>query len=308
MVTLNHPTQGNTNWFTPVDSNWTTIENSLDQSVCQGRLTLATGTPVTISDVTGASAATVYFTPYVGNRVAVYNGSTWIIDALSEISLSLSTIASGNNYDVFVYDNSGTLTLELSAAWTNATTRADSLALQDGIRVKSANHTRRYLGTLRGAAAGQSEDSKTKRFLINYYHRCLRPLSVNEATASWTWNSSTYHQANASATNQVEYISNGEDAISAEVLCMSVLGANSDGTIGIGIDSTSIDSSQIHNGSGGSTSLESPLMARYCGTLAEGYHAIKWLEVASAGTVTFYSAGGFRAGDNQSGLVSCCMG
>jgi hypothetical protein len=30
MVALNHPAQGNTNWFAPVDSNWSTIESTLN--------------------------------------------------------------------------------------------------------------------------------------------------------------------------------------------------------------------------------------------------------------------------------------
>lgn len=40
-----------------------------------GRLTLTTGVPVTIADVTGASAVTIRFTPYKGNRLPLYDGS-----------------------------------------------------------------------------------------------------------------------------------------------------------------------------------------------------------------------------------------
>jgi len=53
-----------------------------------GRLTLTSGTPVTTSDVTAATS--VYYTPYVGNKISLYNGWEWIFHEFSELSLSLS--------------------------------------------------------------------------------------------------------------------------------------------------------------------------------------------------------------------------
>jgi hypothetical protein len=84
--------------------------------LCQGRLTTESGVGVSTSDRT--SQSTIYFTPYLGNRVALYSGSAWAEYTLTERSLALSGLTSGKNYDVFLYNNSGTLTLELSAAWT----------------------------------------------------------------------------------------------------------------------------------------------------------------------------------------------
>src|SRR5665213_2163919 len=40
-------------------------------SICDGRLTLTSGVPVTTADV--ASATTVYFTPYKGNKIALFD-------------------------------------------------------------------------------------------------------------------------------------------------------------------------------------------------------------------------------------------
>ena len=115
--------------------------------ICGGRLTLTSGTPVTTADVTGAG--TLYYTPYVNGQIALYDGSsTWTVYTFTERSLAL-TVTSGKNYDVFAYNNSGTVTLELSAAWTNDTTRADALTTQNGVTVKSGATTRRWLGTIR---------------------------------------------------------------------------------------------------------------------------------------------------------------
>lgn len=110
-------------------------DRAFSSQACNGRLTLTSGTPVTTSDVSNATA--IYFTPFHGNKISLYNGSVWQLLSFSEISLALGTISSGTNYDVFAYNNSGTVALDSIVAWTNDTTRATALALQDGIYVKS---------------------------------------------------------------------------------------------------------------------------------------------------------------------------
>jgi len=82
------------------------------------RLTLTTAVPVTISDVTGA--ATLYWTPFKGRRFSLYDGYAWIEFAASEISIALTGLIKGVQYDVFCYDNAGTPTLEL-LAWKKVT-------------------------------------------------------------------------------------------------------------------------------------------------------------------------------------------
>jgi len=52
---------------------------------CQGRLTLTSGAPVTTSDVTGS---TVYFTPYGGNRLLLWNGNDWELYGFAEVSVA----------------------------------------------------------------------------------------------------------------------------------------------------------------------------------------------------------------------------
>src|SRR6185295_3044868 len=68
----------------------------------------------------GVSRTTVYFTPYKGNRIGIYNGSTWKMFSFSEQSLSISALTANTNYDLFVYDSSGTVTLE-ALAWSTDT-------------------------------------------------------------------------------------------------------------------------------------------------------------------------------------------
>lgn len=147
--------------------------------VCNGRLTLTSATPVTTADVTAAT--NVYFTPYKGDNIALYDGTRWLMYQFTELTLALGTISSGKPYDVFIYDNSGTLTLEL-LAWTNGTTRATALVLQNGVLCKTGALTRRYLGTFYTKTTTTTEDSTSFRYLFNYYNQVYRNVFFQNTT------------------------------------------------------------------------------------------------------------------------------
>lgn len=183
-----------------------TIGITLNQIV-NGRLTLESGEPVSTTDQTAKT--TLYFTPYQGNQIALYDGTAWGIHSLSELSLSLSGYTANTNYDIFIYDNSGTLTLE-SVAWTNNTTRATSLTTQDGVYAKSGATTRRYLGTIRTTSTtGQCEDSESSRFVWNLYNQQSRTLIKSKGLmvleSSHTYNG-TYRQWDADSDAQVNFV------------------------------------------------------------------------------------------------------
>lgn len=172
-------------------------------STCEGRLTLTTATPVTTADVTGATS--VYFTPYKGKKIGLYSGSVWNVYDFTEITLNIAAFTASKPYDIFCYDNSGTPTLE-GLVWTNATTRATALALQDGIYVKSGAATRRYLGTIYvNSSGGQTDDSATLRCVWNFYNRIPKNLYRTEAT-SHTYATNTVRAWNGSATIPMNFV------------------------------------------------------------------------------------------------------
>jgi hypothetical protein len=57
-----------------------------------GRLTMTTATSVTTTDVTGASAQTLYYTPHRDDRLELWDGYTWRPTTFSEVSLASSSI------------------------------------------------------------------------------------------------------------------------------------------------------------------------------------------------------------------------
>lgn len=260
------------------------------------RLTLTSGTPVTTTDVTGAT--TIYCTPYQGNSIALYSGSAWVTRSSAEFSLALGTLTSGRPYDVFCYDNAGTPTLEF-LAWSSDTARATALTYQDGVLVKSGDATRRYLGSFRTVSTTATEDSIGNRYLFNYYNRVTRPCrqTTLETTASWTYTTATWRQANANANNQFNVLIGWADApLTANVRAFNVNGAAAGTGSGVGIDSTSTNSATLWGNLNFATGGPATTDAIYRGYPSVGKHTYAWLEISQATSTTQWfgqSASGF---------------
>jgi hypothetical protein len=172
--------------------------------ICEGRLTLHPGVPVSAEDQAGR--ATLYFTPYKRNRIALYDGRQWNVRRFSELSLSVLGLTGSTTYDVCAYDNSAAVMLE-ALAWASPTERVTSLASQDGVYGRAGATSRRYLSTIYiNAAGGQTDDTFSKRYVWNYHQRVARPLQLLEATNSWTYTSPTYRQVNSAIDNQVDVV------------------------------------------------------------------------------------------------------
>lgn len=263
------------------------------------RLSLTTAVPITTTDVTGAT--TIYLTPYISGTLALYDGTNWYLRTTTEVSIALGTLSSGKNYDVFAYWTGSAIALEFSAAWTNDTTRADALARQNGVWVKSGTTTRRYIGTFRTTATTTTEDSLAKRFLWNFYNRVPRDMMVNEATNSWTYTTASYRQANGSAANQLAYVTGMADLrLEAEVRAIVYSsGLATLGYTGIGVDSTTVSSAKQWGVTNPNTNVSGLAISWYEGYPGLGYHILPWLELGSANVVFI---GDFGGTDYQAGI------
>lgn len=178
-----------------------TAANLLPFYPADGRLTLESGIPVSTSNQTAKT--TLYYTPYKGDCIALFDGTQWSIVKFSEISIAIPN-TSNQMYDVFCYNNAGTATLEL-LAWTNDTTRATAITRQNGVLCKDGALTRRYLGSIRTTGtSGKCEDSAAVRFVWNYYNRITRYASKVDTT-SHTYNGA-YRYWNNDTANKLEFI------------------------------------------------------------------------------------------------------
>jgi hypothetical protein len=270
----------------------------------QGRLTLTSATPVTVSDVTAAT--TVYYTPYTGDYAAVSlnSSNTYEMTTFSEASLELSAThhAANTNYDLFVIrGTSNEVVLCSGPAWTNDTTRSAAISRPNGIWANTASMTVRYgaganttktaaageavyVGTIRTGSAGQTEDSNAKRFVWNAYNRVARSMRVLETTNFWTYSTADWRQMNNSAANQLAFVRGWDfDAASAST---SVYCNTASGTVGLGLG-IGLDSSTAFNAGSlpayqdvGTTF--SQLHSHYTGFPGLGYHTLRAIERGGA--------------------------
>ena len=267
------------------------------------RLTLTTATPITTSDVTAAT--TIYLSPLTGNRITLLdaNGIAGVYTT-AEISIAVPNTTS-TMYDVWVFANSGVPTLEL-LAWTNDTTRATAIARTNGIYTKSGDTTRRYIGSCRTTAvSGQTEDSVTKRYIWNYYNRSRRTLRAVDATATWTYTTASYRQANGASANQIDVVVGvAEPMLTVQINAMATnsTGGGTPFSVAIGQDSTTaaMAGQQIQEAITNGAGTNFPLAAYASFFPAVGRHFYAWLEISTAAGTTTWSG---TTGKQVSGIT-----
>jgi hypothetical protein len=305
------PLQYDTVSVTSEGLNWVIGYGSVSRNEagpCAGRLTGTSGTPVTTADLTAVTS--IYWTPYKGNECWIYNGTAWQRLTFSEITISLS--GNGvNPHDVFVYNNGGTLATEV-LGWTNDTTRATALVLQNGIYVKSGQTSRRYVGTYRTTTTSQTEDSAAKRYIWNYYNRVPRVLRRVETTASWTYTTGTFRQTNASTANQVELVV-GVAEVPMLLHHIAVFRNSSAGVviaIGVGEDSTSTPLATCVGGNSASIGAGTvSQVAAACSLFPTvGRHFYAMLEFSDATGTTTWDSANNGSRNAQTGVVGWIEG
>jgi len=247
----------------------------------QLRLTTESGVPVSPADRT--AQITLYLTPMYGGSIGLKIAGAWTMKQTAEISLALSGLTSGKNYDVWAYWTGAAVALELSAAWTNDTTRATALARDSGAWVKSGDATRLYVGTIRTTGTTHTQDSQLKRFVWNHFNRTPRMMqrakigAHSYSTATWrAWN-------NDAANSQIEYVLGLADQAISAAVSSNIGGTAAEARLGIGVDSTSANAtidalwvpslSQTGKGMVSTTYVFAP---------AIGYHFIVPVEYATA--------------------------
>jgi hypothetical protein len=288
----------------------TNIATSLVTDTISGRLTLESSVPISTTDQ--SAKTTLYFTPYLGNHISLYDGSAWSSTTFAETSLSLAGFTASKPYDIFGYLSSGTFTLE-AVVWTNTTTRATSLATQDGVYVKSGSATKRYLGTIYiNSSGGQTDDTAAKRYVWNYYNRLRRALLRSRCHGDMDVYDCHAPAGEREHRNQVDVmVGVAEATLALQLVAFANNSATTFAAVAIGQDSTS---AAMSGGSGGFIAMDvvgNPHAGIVVATIlpAVGRHFYAWLEESIAsGTTTFYGTTTSGAMPIVSGLTGFIEG
>lgn len=317
---------------------WATPSSGGSVGSGTGRLTLTSATPVLITTVN--AAATVYYTPYVGQYVPIYNGTTMTMaDMGGELSNILANSATGkagpaatttnSNYDLFVWNDSGTYRLTRGPAWTSDTVRGVGAGTTELARVKGivlnnvaiTNGPGAQLGTYVGTVRTNGTSTVDHQYgalsaggtagffgVWNQYNRKRICSSSQDNTNSWGLGSTiAFQAANSSTTMRTSFITGlAEDGISAHYNNFAqVSGTNNGGHISLGYDSTSAAASGAtiaRSTATGASSVPDSLSSHLYRNSDAGFHYVQAIEGCTFNVtgVTFYGDNG--ASTLQSGL------
>lgn len=227
-----------------------------------GRLTTSSGGP--IMTTTNAGQTTLFYTPYQTDLVPIYNGTNMIMTQFTELSQlttdatkSPAAVAASSVYDIFVWNDSGTLRATRGPAWTNSSTRGYTLTRQNGLLLNTSSITNgpaalrgTWVGTIQSNASSQIDwiyggtgigGVAASHQIWNAYNRVHVATTTSDTTAGYTYTSNTVRQAKASTGNQINFIVGArEDAMFASMQneVQTVATAGSFGTAGLGINTT----------------------------------------------------------------------
>ena len=260
---------------------WTAINSGSATNVIpvpQGYLTLTSGTPIIASDV--LAATTVYYTPYVGNQIPIYNGTSFVPTTFAEISCALVSAHAANTiYDFFVFNNSGVLTLVTGPAWSTSTAGAGARGIGagttqitrlNGLWVNAVSITGRngsttltvpanqgiYVGSLSvNTAAGQVSCHRTfgqsrKWGIWNAYNRVPIYLKAGDSAANWLA-PATLGPTNSSTANSLQVFTGlAEEQADLKYSSRAVTGTVAAGAtaqyvIALGFNSTSASTGRV---------------------------------------------------------------
>lgn len=272
------------------------------------RLTPVSGSPVYYPDI--SNVATLYWTPHQGNAIALYAGGAWSIYNSPELNISVAALAANKVFDIWCYvSGAGVPALEISAAWTSDTVRAQQIMKQDGVWVKQADPTRRLLGTIYTKAAGVFDDNAERRHLWNMDNRKARQLLRKDPAGSWQYGAATmiWRMANNSAANAFDMVLGvPEEVVEANVNTTAWNSGNPcQFGVAIGLDVANAPApGGIHPYRQITFANEfKAASAQWSGIPGLGRHRLLWIE-ASGNT----AGGCFFYGTNQPGIAEGGMG
>lgn len=236
----------------------------------QGRLTLTSNTPILASGVSAGTA--VYYTPYVGTQLPIYSGSVFEVKTFAELTLTLHSNHVANAiYDVFIWTESGVVTIGTGPAWNTATAGAGArgtgggtteLTRVNGLWVNANSMTTRngsttytvsanrgtYVGSIymdgtNGQVSCLTAWGQNRKWGVwNAYNRKKIELRCGDSTASWAASTtfSTFAQSNGATGNKnTTFVGLPEEIIENTLhQTISCSSTSNEAFCGIGINST----------------------------------------------------------------------
>lgn len=262
--------------YADTTTSWARLAKGSDTNL----LTLTSGVPAWVARTTLAPAGTNSFrliksganltlSPIAGNTVDI-NGTIYQYTTMP--TLAATDLTPDTDYYIYLYDNSGTATLEASATGYTVDTT--------GRANKTGDATRRLMGMARVITGPAWADSENQRFVLSRDNR--RNIT---ATGAFSGTTSSATLAETTNVERSEFLAWADSSVlitvSGYISNASATGAG----VGIGVDSATVSSanqtvvSLVAGGSGNAA-------VSYSAAVADGYHYATAIASTSAGTLT----------------------
>lgn len=294
-----------------------------------GRLTLTTATPVLTADT--LAQTTVYYSPYVGGAIMLYDGTNWKAYSYAELSQTLAdntkspaATTASNIYDMFVWVDGTTMRCTRGPSWStgggSAVARGTGAGSTELVRVNgvlmNANAISNgpvaqrgvYVGTIAtdgsnqlnmkmnpAAAAG---GGNCRLDVWNMYNRVPVSAVSKDSTDSWNYSTATWRAANNNNSNRITAVFGlNEEAVIAQYAAQaqsSTTGTSA--SAGVGLDSTS-----AFSGYPGAVQLfgsYTSMLGTFIGLAGQGSRFFQALEYSTANPTTTW------LGDNGAPTVN----
>lgn len=305
----------------------------------QGRLTLTAALPVLSAAVTAAT--TIYYTPYCGSIIPLYNSATGrfhpqVFAELTNDTTASSTgkagpaaVTTNSNYDLFVWNDAGTIRLTRGPAWTSSTARgtgagttqisrvvglwSNTVAITNGPGAGLGT----YVGTVRSDGSSQinwkpnpaaaAGGGNALLGVFNAYNRVQVGAASTDTTANWAYGTATWRPANNSTSQRVSYIDGlAEVYVDSQYDIVLNNGSASEATIGINRDSTTATPTPAVTMSSGPGTFAVPTSVATKFVPSIGWHYLQPMEFASGAGPSWYgdcAGSGSRYGAHFSATI-----
>lgn len=191
--------------WVPINGSW----SGDDPADAAGGETCGRLTPVSGDPLGEGVSSTIFFTPFMGENIALFNGNKWVNTDFTELSFDLTPYATsgafGKLYDVFIWLDGETVKLDVwpwqdittinglnTGATLNPQVRSNELDIKDGVYVSDPSGVKRYLGTINIDGSGQTQNSVNRRWIWNLSHRQTQLLDDLRPYQAYTYSSANW--------------------------------------------------------------------------------------------------------------------
>jgi hypothetical protein len=244
--------------------------------VPNGRLSLTSNVSIMTANVINAGA--VYYVPHNGNLIPIYNGTSFNYSSFSQLTMTLNSTnqVSGGIYDLYVFLNSGTVTIGASPSWTTTTAgssargtsqavnqlngiwvNTNAMTLKNGTTSYSVSAQQAtYVGSIYMTAAGATTVALSASAgggggnvmgVFNAYNRSPARVMSIDSNGSWSTGSTSWRAADGSTNNRITWL-DGLQQIGtiAYYKCLMQWSGSGTTNMGIGFSYNSVGSPVIY--------------------------------------------------------------